>query len=108
MHDTIEIRSMYDQARGATQQHDVDLTKFLASGETISSATATHIPKNGECEDEGISGTATVGTIVGGIIPVSLTIPVGNPLGIHILEIKPICVSPVELPIFRVLIRVPF
>ena len=108
MSKSIEKRSDYDQAIGSMQQHDIDLSKFLVTGETITSATATHTPRNSDGDEDGTPGTPIVGSISGGIIPIMVDIPSDNSIGLHILTVKPVLANPTELPTFRILINVPF
>jgi hypothetical protein len=64
----------------APRQWDFDFNPDLPSSVTVSSATATHIPPSGS------AGTATVGTIAAGIVPVELTLASPLVTGLHYLK----------------------
>ena len=104
----IQKRSDYDQAIGSSQQHDVDISKFLVTSQLITSVSATHVPHDDSDEVFGTPGIPTFGTVVGGVIPILLPIPSNNKPGIHFLDVFPVLAIPTETPHFRILIEVPF
>ena len=104
----IVLESDYSQAIGTTQQHDLDVSRFLATGELILSASAAHVPRDNSGSVAGTSGTVVIGAIVNGIIPVMLSIPLDNVSGVHWLTVTFVTTLPSEIVKFRIRIPVPF
>lgn len=94
------IRPAKIMAVGDIRTFDFDFSNDLRTGETVSSATAVHIPPSGS------AATPTVGTISANIVPVTLSLA-GGVAGTHYLDCRA-TTSNSDKSTIRIIIEVPF